>query len=506
MPRIYVFDVNETLLDLHALDPLFAETFGDAAINFHGENFMDSHHHYRHSHYPRYLPSLIACCLVLLLTACGTTGTLPTPAGQTPTASIELPGSTSTPAVTTAAVPPTQTNCPAAGTARAATMPALALGNHHDIVYLVKEFHGNTPTSTLKHYDVTTGNKTEILKLAGVSITDPQLSADGQWLLFVTIVGQQNKLQIVRMDGQGLQTLYCSPNNALQNVLWSTNQKLVIFNGSSNNQRGIYLLNLANGTIRLELQPVDNGPPLHLTSIGIPLSWLDNTRVYISFTTEPIGPLDRLGILDISRGPNQQMSDLTAVFQDKPTAPFNYPCWDADSSYDGSALFTAQCSGLSAPNCSGSCALGTREGPSVINTEHATGGPQHTILTNSSLGIATVRAISGSTLLLQIENFSQNHYVDSSQNGLWKLNTDGTGLTRLTTEVKGNVTFLCQFSQNPWSNVSRDGSLYAFETNNTGTYPYAYTLSFGQLSGSSPQSFASISDGTQLAIIGWTTM
>jgi 2-haloacid dehalogenase len=31
MSRIYVFDVNETLLDLQALDPLFAETFGDAA-------------------------------------------------------------------------------------------------------------------------------------------------------------------------------------------------------------------------------------------------------------------------------------------------------------------------------------------------------------------------------------------------------------------------------------------------------------------------------------------
>lgn len=29
MPRIYVFDVNETLLDLRALDPLFAESFGD---------------------------------------------------------------------------------------------------------------------------------------------------------------------------------------------------------------------------------------------------------------------------------------------------------------------------------------------------------------------------------------------------------------------------------------------------------------------------------------------
>ncbi|GHO85803.1 haloacid dehalogenase type II [Dictyobacter formicarum] len=31
MSRIYVFDVNETLLDLHALDSLFAETFGDSA-------------------------------------------------------------------------------------------------------------------------------------------------------------------------------------------------------------------------------------------------------------------------------------------------------------------------------------------------------------------------------------------------------------------------------------------------------------------------------------------
>jgi 2-haloacid dehalogenase len=31
MSRIYVFDVNETLLDLSTLDPLFTETFGDAA-------------------------------------------------------------------------------------------------------------------------------------------------------------------------------------------------------------------------------------------------------------------------------------------------------------------------------------------------------------------------------------------------------------------------------------------------------------------------------------------
>ena len=32
MPRVCVFDVNETLLDLSALDPVFEEVFGDASI------------------------------------------------------------------------------------------------------------------------------------------------------------------------------------------------------------------------------------------------------------------------------------------------------------------------------------------------------------------------------------------------------------------------------------------------------------------------------------------
>ncbi len=32
MPRVCVFDVNETLLDLQALDPAFAQLFGDAAV------------------------------------------------------------------------------------------------------------------------------------------------------------------------------------------------------------------------------------------------------------------------------------------------------------------------------------------------------------------------------------------------------------------------------------------------------------------------------------------
>jgi hypothetical protein len=106
--------------------------------------------------------------------------------------------------------------------------------------------------------------------------------------------------------------------------------------------------------------------------------------------------------------------------------------------------------------------------------------------------------------LLQVENFSQNHQVDSSQNGLWIVHSDGTGLTRLTTEASGASTILCQFSQQPWSNVSRDGSMYAFETSTAGN-PTTYTLSYGSLNGGKPQSFVS-SAADKLAVVGWTTM
>jgi hypothetical protein len=312
---------------------------------------------------------------------------------------------------------------------------------------------------------------------------------------------------MVRMDGQGLQTLFCVANGRVQNVLWSTNQQSVLFSASAapGGFEGIYLLNLANGALQLELKPNRSNIG---ASFGMPITWLDNTRAYISFANFPIEPLDLLGILDTSRGPGQSISNLTTVYQDKLTPSSNYPCWDADSSYDGSTLFISQCTGLSAPNCSGSCALGTREGPSTINTEPAAGGTQHTMLTSQKAGIAVVRSISPQMLLLDIENFSMNHPVDSSQNGLWKVNSNGTGLTRLTTEGKGQSTILNQYTQLPWSNVSRDGSMYAFETTNSGsvTYPYTFALLFGSLSGGAPTTFASIADGTQLSIVGWTMM
>src|SRR5947209_1409261 len=87
--------------------------------------------------------------------------------------------------------------------------------------------------------------------------------------------------------------------------------------------------------------------------------------------------------------------------------------------------------------------LGTREGPSTIESEKATGGSASTIFTNQKLGIASIRAVTGNTLLLLVHNFSMNHPFDSSQNGLWRVATNGSGLTRLTTEANGTTTSLC---------------------------------------------------------------
>lgn len=448
-------------------------------------------------------------CLILFFSACSSGGTVtPTPTASHTVTVGTTPTNNLSPSVTTAPVPPTLTSCPVAGTARAAVIAPLALGRNANIVYMTMEFSNGTYTTILNRFDVATGAKTVIIKLDNQIIRFPQLSADGQWILFDQSTVQQDKLQMVRMDGQGLQTLYCG--SALSNIIWSTDQHSVLFGATSSPQGnyGIFLLDTQHGTIQVELKPTQT----NLGSSGVfPITWLDNTRAYVSFTNAPIAPFDRLGLLDTSRGPNQSMSDITLVYQDNTSTAFNYPCWDADSSYDASTLFVAKCSGISAPNCSGSCSLGTREGPSTIYTEPGGGGSQQALLTSQALGIAAVRSVTNTTLLLQVENFSQNHQVDTSQNGLWTVHSDGTGLMRLTTEASGASTTLCKFSQQPWSNVSRDSSMYAFETSTSGN-PATYTLFYGSLNGGQPQSFVSVSNnnssanGTNLAIVGWTTM
>lgn len=161
--------------------------------------------------------------LLFLLVACGTTSRTP---GTTPTAAT---GTTPGVTTTTAPVPPTQIDCPPAGTARAAVMAPLALGKHPTIVYVYDEASGNTPTyGFLKRDDVTTGNKAVIAQVPGF-IAQAQVSSDGQWVLFTSAASYTlpEKLQLVRVDGQGLQTLYCGDGSTtIQYPQWSTNASI----------------------------------------------------------------------------------------------------------------------------------------------------------------------------------------------------------------------------------------------------------------------------------------
>lgn len=443
----------------------------------------------------RFLPLCLSGLLFVLLAACGT----PPPAttGATPTPAVTLtqsntPGGTTiaTPVVTTAPVPPTQTACPAAGTARAAVLAPSAPGKHPNIVYIVTTPGASSSvpsSSSLYRYDTVTGVKTQILQVTNESISQAQVSADGQWILFVSSTASvSGRLQLVRVDGQGLQTLYCDATSS--NFQWATNQKLIAFESKAGSTGYIKLLRLADGSIQTALSQPLNTPYAYQLR-----TWLDTTRLYLTrYDTD--GPPDALAILDLNKGLNQTVNNLITVVNRQP-GQFQ----DFDSSYDGTHVFVAH----------SPCAYGC-SGPGNITTEPALGGTQQPIYSNQAYSVVKVRAITQKTLLFLVENsgFPNQNSGDLSHNGLWSVNTDGTGLIRLTTDSANLFTHLNADSQYPWSNVSRDGTLYAVEQQTTvkSGNPGTVTLLFGSLSGGTPTTIASASDGTGFSIVGWTTM
>ena len=347
-----------------------------------------------------------------------------------------------------------------------------------------------------------------------ISTSSPQISADGQWLLFVAQVknGQSSLagIQLLRMDGQDLQTLYCSstPATVISDVQWSPDQRHIIFLGqpATSLQLTLYLIDIVHGTVQPELVSTD-------PSTGYSLrTWIDNHRVYVMswyfMSSEPTptpAPVPKLYILDTAAGANQQASKLQFVAQAQ--SPY---CWDFDSSYDTGQLFIDHCIQLVSQ---GQAGIGLRQGPSRITAQATTGGQSQTVYSNAAHAVVAVRVIgyTSTSLLFLIEDQADEHTsVDTSQNGLWKINTDGSGLTRLTTEQRWDRTSLNRFTQYPWSNFSRDGRLYAarlalFQ----GNVPPAYSLVFGSVSGGNPTTFATIphpGEGAVLGVVGWTTM
>lgn len=369
-------------------------------------------------------------------------------------------------------------------------MTPLALGSHQTIIYTVNtgpfDPFGGAHVGELKRYDINIGIKTEIVKTANKGIAHAEISPDGQWVLFVTRSQAASGLvfetvQMVRMDGQGLQTLYCpGEGNTIVNIEWSPDQKWVVFSAqfisaSLHEPTTVYLLNMLTGQLRTLLTPPNN---YNTPVVGYtPVAWLDNTRLYMTDISEN-GRYQNLYLLDTRQAAAQQNTGLQII------AHRATLCWDFDRSLDGSKLFLSQCT--------------QNNGPSSVNVQSATGGSQHTIYSSRTLAVVAVRALSKTSLLLLIKNVSG----DQSQNGLWRINTDGSGLARVSIDTAGSQQ-LNQTSQYLWSNISRDGSMYAVQESSSTSK--GYSLIFGILGGT-PITFASTTDGTQLAIIGWTTM
>ena len=402
--------------------------------------------------------------------------------GPTPTVTVNPSSTVSINVTPSPGGPPTITACPANGTGRAPVLTGMSLGNSPNLVYFVNEFQNNASTfGTLKRYDTINGTKTEILKLPDTRINSAQLSADGQWILFSADIAGQVKLSVARMDGKGLQTLACAPAGTLiRSPQWSIDQKLIVFDESPTiGGASIYLLSVASGLLQTELT-------LHSSGLAyLPRTWLDNTRVLMTgYIPNTDAPAQNLFILDTALGPHQQSSAIQKF------ATLITPCWNFDSSFDGKTIFYNQCT------------PGAPEGSSTVAAQSTVSGSSASqVFSSSTLAITTVRVFdrSNAFLLATASNSAQGVSGDHSKDGLYKIATDGSN-NAIPLVAAGNGLFcnLNLYSQYYWSNVSRDGNLYALQESGAQGSNFNYTLLYGSMNGGAPNTIASISNGTEL--------
>ena len=341
----------------------------------------------------------------------------------------------------------------------------------------------------MKLYDVTTGQKS-VLVTSGLSIEHAQVSANGQWVLFLSQIDPRgdrqhdSMLQLIRIDGQGLQTLYCLPAAKYSrpaNIQWSTDQKSVLISTDDNTSTStVSLLNLATGKLKTELKITDQNYSYNV------LTWLDYTQAYI-VRTGRFGPQPPiiLYILDTSKNNNPNGSNLKKVLEHSVRMSY----LSLDSSYNAKQLFVSYCLLAAAPF------------DTTISAGPATGGTQKTIYHQASeICVQQLRAVTPQTLLLVVETY--NPRTNTYTNQLWKMKPDGSGQFILFALPKNDTAYIMNvYTQFPWSNLSRDGSIYALQTINPNIS--LQTLVFGSLKGGNPTQFAYTYRGS-VDIVGWT--
>lgn len=379
-------------------------------------------------------------------------------------------------------------------------MPDMTLGNAPQLVYVsnLGTLDSNEEITArqmdlLKRYDVQSGATKTIIELPATGtqdgIDDVQVSRDGKWILFTRLLQERKALQLVRIDGKFLQTLYCS-QSSLRDVQWSPDQRHLVLVSSSDGET-FSLLTLQSGQVDLLFQPTPKETGFAFDYQ--PLTWVDNSRLYL--TSRQMGgeaPLADVYMLDTNKGMKQTEQTLQRVLD---TTTDHLDCWDFASSDDATQLFVNRCEQKSG-------GLGTGR----IDLLPPTGGTPRQVFTSSQLAITHVRTIGygkASKLLFSVYNQGPGINFDQSNDGLYTVNTDGSDLKRLTSSPNSELN---RFGQYPWSNVSRDGGFFSVSSDAIASRS-AQAIYVGSLSGTGSLTKVAARGDTvvELFVAGWTS-
>lgn len=319
----------------------------------------------------------------------------------------------------------------------------------------------------------------------------------------------------MRIDGQELQTLDCSSDYGTV-LAWSPNQKYLAFNSTGT---GLYLLDMTSGKLQLVLQD----------STGYdyqPMKWSNNTDLYVTRFIDngkntiasdglggTLGHSELYLLRNITSAANPRSINPAQITL--PTIPgaSGDECQDFDVSPDNTHLLYSDCHVQITPNPPQSDVI-SYTGPSTIASQPLTGGSSNTIYQDSAHGIHYARYINNSTILF----VGFNTVMDTNtRGGLWKINTDGSGLTQLvstqsTAQAKDVILDLEKPNvpgYRPRFSVSPDGKMFALGISHYSNHN-TVTLLFGSLNGGSTTTFATtdVQDNQNeyyVSLVGWVT-
>jgi hypothetical protein len=318
--------------------------------------------------------------------------------------------------------------------------------------------------TSVVRYDLVTGKTTTLLQSTGASaITGVMLSPDRQWLLLrrIGLRNHQNtELQVIRTDGSMLQTVYesCADSGIVFSTMdvWSPNEREIAF---ADTATSVAVLNLLDGKLqRFVLSGTSQ------TSYR-PAFWADNQHVLIERFDSASASQVGVDLLDVAKGARQTVSALT------PITSFPGFCGNIAPGNQGAQLFRSSCLPLD-----GNCQGRQPQGPSSVSVLPALGGAARAIYTSPGRAVTAIASAGSLSLLIYIDNTGG----DLSQDGLWKIQTDGSGLTRLTTTREQ----VCQYHQEayPMTQIASDGETYALLYTEGGEQK----LTVGSLAGGTP--------------------